>query len=201
MAYKQNFDLKNKSKTNSLKGKFLVASPFGGFNQIFNKSLIYITEHANNLITGMIVNQNVVLDKKLTKIIGKVFFNDPSIVGSTLEIYLGGPVNTEKGCVIHSSEYRNGRITKCSEDISISYNVEAVRDILQGKGPKQSLVVMGYTTWKQEELEKEMQQNLWIVAQGNNELIFETHYSQKWEAALRQVGIDSTLFCTQVGHG
>lgn len=198
---KKNFDLRVNNKSNNLSGKFLIASPFMSTDEIFNKSLIYITDHCSDGAIGLIVNHNLYVNKKLNKALNKMFFNDPNLVNAKLEIFLGGPLDPEKGFIIHSNDYSKDLLFRCNDEISISSSTNTLKNILKGVGPKQSLLVMGYTGWNAKQLEREIENNLWIVADSDADLLFDPNHETKWQAALSKVGIDRTLFCGQIGHG
>lgn len=201
MQDKQNFDFSQQDQLNNLSGKFLIASPFVGMSEIFNKSLIYITDHNKDGAAGLIINYNLYINKKLNKSLNKMFFDDPQLKSAKFEIFLGGPIEPEKGFIIHSNDYDKDLLTKCCNDISISCSVNTLKDIIKGNGPKRSLLVMGYTEWKAGQIEKEIANNLWIVAKSDVEIMFDAEYAKKWENALKSVGIDKNLFCGQIGHG
>lgn len=206
-------DLTGDDESSNLTGKFLVASPFGGLNDLFNRSLIYIAEHNVNGVVGLIVNNPI--DPMPCNInITKMFFNKKSKrfepdelseptkdADNQLSLFLGGPIDPERGFIIHSSDYQNDCLAKCSNDILISCSPNTLERILDGSGPKSSLIVMGYTGWRAGQLEKEMADNLWVVTKGDANLMFQTHYELQWSTALRQVGVYEALFCGQSGRG
>jgi putative transcriptional regulator len=206
-------DLTGDDKSSNLTGKFLIASPFVGLNDLFDKSLIYIAEHSVNGVVGLIVNNPI--DPLPCNInITKMFFNKKSKrfesdelnqlandAGNQLALFLGGPIDPERGFIIHSSDYQNDCLAKCSNDILISCSPNTLEKILDGSGPKSSLVVMGYTGWRAGQLEKEMAENLWVVTKGDANLMFQTPHELQWSAALKQVGVYEALFCGQIGRG
>jgi putative transcriptional regulator len=201
MSDKKIFDLTANYESDNLTAKFLIASPFIGLNDIFNKSLIYVTAHSPAGALGLIVNHQILIDKKLNKNLTKIFIDDKKLANADLQIFLGGPIEPERGFIIHSGEYEKDLLVRCEDDIAISCSSNTLNDILKGTGPKRSLLVMGYTGWEPGQLEKEISNNLWIVAQGDGDLLFDPHHETKWENALKTVGIDQSLFCGQVGHG
>ena len=201
MFGEQIFNFSNKNQLDNLTDKFLIASPFVGLNEVFNKSLIYITDHGEDGAVGLIINNNLFINKKLNRNLNKMFFDDPQLKNAKFEIFLGGPVDQEKGFILHSNDYDKDLLIKCSKDISISCSINTLKDIIKGSGPKHSLLAMGCTQWKAGQIEKEIANNLWIVAKGSMDIIFDTQNDKKWENALKSLGIDTKLFCGQVGHG
>ena len=201
MLNRKNFDIRVSNKSNNLSGKFLIASPFVSNDEIFNKSLIYVTDHNENGAVGLIVNHNIYVNKKLNKTLSKMFFDDSKVSNAKLEIFLGGPLDPEKGFIIHSNDYNKDLLFKCNDEISISSSTKTLKNILKGVGPKRSLLVMGYSGWSAKQLEEEIEQNLWIVADSDIDLIFNPNHDTKWDKALKGVGIDRSMFCCQIGHG
>jgi putative transcriptional regulator len=201
MLDKKIFDLTSNNALNNLTGKFLIASPFIGLNAIFNKALIYITAHSKSGAVGLIVNHHINIEKKLDSSSSKSVADSSLLKDIEIEVCLGGPVEPERGFIIHSGEYEKDLLAKCNDEISISCSSNTLHKILTGTGPKRSLLVMGYTGWEAHQIEKEIENNLWIVTEGDVDLIFDHKHETKWETALKKVGIDQSLFCGQVGHG
>lgn len=103
--------------------------------------------------------------------------------------------------MLHSVDYQKNILFKLSDELSVSSNVDIIKDMINGCGPTRSLFVMGYTGWEAGQLEKEMESNFWIVAESDPELIFSDHHESKWNLALNSAGIQNTFFSSQVGHG
>lgn len=189
---------KENSNPESLTGKFLIASPFCMPNDVFNKSLIYVMSHNESGAVGLIINR--IVQKLTAGAILKLFKdNDSSDSPLSVSLYAGGPVEPERGFVLHTPEYNKNLLIKSSDGLAVSSNIEIIRDIAQGQGPQNSMVVVGYTGWGPGQLEEEITQNMWIVSESSNDIIFSENVD-KWEIALSKIGIDNTSFASQAGH-
>jgi len=207
MLGKNTFDLSQIKGASSLAGKFIVASPFIGVGDIFNRALIYIADHTSKGAVGLMVNHHIYVDKVLGQTMTNILINDTNhddeeiILSPNMQIFLGGPLDPERGFIIHSAEYKEDLLTQCDNEIAISCSAKTLKSIVTGRGPKKSLLVMGYTAWDKGQLEKEIEQNLWMVTEGDSDLIFNTRHQDKWKHALQRIGVDQSLFCGQIGHG
>src|SRR6476659_5036479 len=136
MLEKNTFDLTQNNTINSLVGKFIIASPFIGLNDIFNRSLIYIADHTPEGAVGLIVNHHIYVDKNLSQDLSKIFMNETNIsdekimIASNIQIFLGGPIDLERGFIIHSSEYQEDLLTQCDNEIVISCSSKTLKNIL-----------------------------------------------------------------------
>jgi putative transcriptional regulator len=184
-----------------LTGKFLISSPYSFASDVFNKSLIYVISHSEKGAMGLIINHlvNKLPANSLLKLFKDDTFRSSELV---LPVYLGGPVEQERGFVLHSGEYNKNLLLRVGEGegLAISSNIEILRDIASGSGPRHSLFVLGYTGWESGQLEEEIENNMWIVSDSSKDLIFNENSEDKWEAALYKLGIDDTSFSPRVGN-
>lgn len=184
----------------NLSGKILIASPFVMHNDVFHKSLIYVLAHTKDGSAGLIVN-HLMSRMPLKSLLSLINYdNDDNVDDATLSIYLGGPVELEKGFFIHSSEYNKNLLFKPQDNIAISSNIDILKDIVNGIGPKESLFVVGYTGWAPGQLESEIEKNFWLVSECDPRLIFANANDQKWNIALRNIGVGDTNFVATAGH-
>lgn len=181
----------------SLAGKFLISSPYAFTNNVFNKSLIYIVSHNTSGAMGLIVNHLV--NKIPANAVLKLFKDSADNSDLIMPVYLGGPVEPERGFILHTSEYSKNLLMHSGSNLAVSSNIEILKDIASGTGPAHSLFVMGYTGWIEGQLESEIEQNMWIISDSSNDLIF-ADTGDKWIAALNNIGIDNSSFNSQAGH-
>ncbi len=183
----------------NISGKFLIASPYFSFNPPFDKSLIYVASHTEEGSVGLIVNRlasHMPFDTVL-----KMLKDESVAPTSSLPIYVGGPVEPERGFILHSDEYTKNLLLKFSDNhLAVSSNIEILKDIVHGAGPKSSLFVLGYTAWGPSLLEQEMANNMWLVADYDKNLMFSANDGKKWDRALAHIGIDDSLFYATPGH-
>jgi len=181
----------------NLSGKTLVATPHVITKGIYHKSLIYMLSHTEEGAIGLIFNRLV------NHIDLKSFFkikNDETTSPVMVPIYLGGPVEHEKGFFLHSTDYDKNLLLDFNNDLAVSSNVEISEDIVFGKGPKNSLFIVGYTAWKPGQLEEELEKNLWLIMDCGGEFIFADNPESKWHTALKHLGIDEAHFSLQTGN-
>ena len=183
---------------NNLSGKILIASPFVFFGGMFYKSVIYILSHSMEGSVGIIVNHLV--NHMAYKSIFKTSA-DPEVAASdyVLPVYLGGPVEVDRGFLLHSSEYTKNLLFTFQDNLAVSSNTEILKDIAQGSGPVNSMFVVGYTGWEAGELEAEIENNFWVVSECDQELIFSFKNEGKWKNALNRIGVDNSHFVPQLG--
>ena len=174
--------LKGKFYT-SVKNNFLIATEKMNDNR-FEKTVIAMLENDEDGAWGLVIN----------KPIGSIplaMLIDPSLSTSeereklyekNILIFWGGPVEIKKIFVLHSNEYQ-GDSTKNYGNISISQDYNVLFDIAENKGPKKSLVILGYSGWGSGQLEGEMERDHWILSDLNPDIIFEKESINKWPKA------------------
>ena len=177
-----------KKKYNSLQGKFLISSP--NINDtIFKKSLIYIISDNEDGSMGIIINKPAI----------KV--NISSLLGESIEnfskqpqVYFGGPVEIDKGFVLHTNDYKNYKNhIKLDNDLVLSSDFSTMKEILRGNGPSKSILAIGYTGWSSYQLHAELKKNDWFELDLDIDMIFSDNYKNKWNKAISKIGINEEL--------
>ncbi|MDO6617592.1 MULTISPECIES: YqgE/AlgH family protein [unclassified Shewanella] len=183
----------------SLQGHLLIAMPSLD-ESFFERAVIYICEHNDKGAMGVMINRptNIVIDELLEQIglAKKVQLSLP------LEesVVLGGPVDTDRGFVLHTpqTDWVN------SEPVSEFCMLTTSRDVLNALGteesPKQFIVALGYAGWSKNQLEEELAENTWLTIEATPELVFNQDYNQLWTQATKQLGFDIWQISSQVGH-
>ena len=183
----------------NLTGKILIASPFTMEGNVFHKSLIYVIKHCSEGSIGLIVNRPI-KNSPASSIFGQIY-EDDTLKNLNLDIHIGGPVEVERGFFLHSGDYNKNLLFQPSKgELAVSSNVQILKDIAEGNGPKESIFVIGYTGWAVGQLDFEMENNLWIIAEPQKELIFSHDNSNKWTKALNNLGISSNYFSPIVAN-
>ncbi len=183
-------------RTGSLAGKFLVASP-SLQESCFTRSVIYMCSHNESGAMGVIVNypvENVGIDDIMEQL------NMESTAGRNLPVHFGGPVESNRGFIIHSADFSaNGAI--CQHDgVTVTSNAEVLQAIAKGDGPKHGLLALGYAGWTAGQLEAEMENGGWIIVSATKQLLFDTDNEMKWGLAIASLGFDVGNFSNLVGH-
>ena len=183
----------------NLTGKILIATPFAMEGNVFHKSLIYVVRHTEEGSIGYIFNhpiKNAPSENMFQKIDQNI-----NLSNLDLDIHIGGPVEVERGFFLHTDDYNKNPIFSTPEShIAVSSNTEILGDIANKKGPAHSLFIIGYTGWSAGQMEFELANNLWIVAEPDTDLIFSSDPDKKWAKALSMAGITKNDFAPSIAN-
>ncbi|QJB68315.1 YqgE/AlgH family protein [Parasphingorhabdus halotolerans] len=167
-------------------GQFLLATP-GMADPRFARSIIAICSHDHNGALG--INIGSLADFITFHGILEQFDIDVATLPDR-DVYLGGPVETNRGFILHSLDANYFETLQVGDRWGLSSSVEMLKAIAEGKGPKKWVSALGYSGWDPNQLESELTQNGWSIAQGDPEWIFEQESGDKWEMAWEAQGID-----------
>ena len=180
-----------------LDGQILIAMP-GMQDPRFSRSLVYMCAHSSDGAMGLIVNKKAEdlvwndLFKRLGIPIGK--FNAPR------PVHYGGPVETGRGFVLHSSDYFADDATmKVDGETSMTATLDVLQAIAMGRGPEEAIVTLGYAGWAPGQLEQEFQMNGWLACEADTDLLYRSDQDAKWDQALAKIGVNPALLSTG-GH-
>jgi len=180
-----------------LTNHFLIAMPAMG-DPNFDRTVTFICEHNDDGALGLVINRPMDLD--LAEIFSQMSLESDKGETEAGPVLQGGPVQVERGFVIHDGEKK----WESTLVVSDSVNVTTSRDILEamaaGDGPEQALVAVGYAGWGPGQLEAEMAANAWLTVPANTEILFDIPFDERWRAAAALIGIDLDLLSTEVGH-
>lgn len=193
-----------KSSLLKLAGHFLIAMP-GMMDKRFERSVIYICSHTASGAMGLVINQP--LDEiNFVEIVSQVVSDKLSISDIADDIVAkqlicrGGPVEQGRGLVLHSADYNIESSMKIDKDVRLTSSIEVLRDIATGKGPKKSLLALGYSGWSSGQLEAEIAQNGWLSCKASADIIFVEKWQSRYDKALSLMGIDEALLSASAGH-
>lgn len=147
---------------------------------------------------GMIVNYPV--ESIGMKDIFKQLSIDDRGLGRELPVHFGGPVEANRGFILHSSEYPSGQNLINRDGIAVTANIAMLQELAQGQGPQQGMLVLGYAGWAPRQLESEIENGGWIAVPASKQLVFDTDNPLKWNLAVSSLGFDMGHFSTVVGH-
>jgi len=185
------------SFTTSLTNHFLIAMP-GLRDPNFSRTVTYICEHTDRGAMGIVINRP--LDIRLGEVLSQLDIeaDDPRVLGTT--VYLGGPVQPDRGFVLHSAEERFESTLSVTLDISITTSRDILEAIASGRGPEQSLIALGYAGWAGGQLEEEMSANSWLSGPADEHILFRLPDDARWLAAAQLLGVDLNLLSGEAGH-
>src|SRR5271165_5690655 len=194
-----------KSKRGYLDGQMLIAMPSMG-DERFARSVIYVCAHSTEGAMGIVVNQpaaNVSFPDLLVQlevIPAADLIQLPSGAGG-VKVLKGGPVDTQRGFVLHSSDFFIENSTLPIDDgICLTATLDILKAIARGSGPRSAILALGYAGWAPGQLENEIQHNGWLHCSADPELIFGPDTAGKYTLALKKIGIDLGMLSTEAGH-
>ncbi|MGC8534313.1 MAG: YqgE/AlgH family protein [Rhizomicrobium sp.] len=172
-----------------LEGKLLIALPGMG-DERFEKSVIFMCAHSlDSGAMGLCINRPI--DGLNFRELASRLELMTTPATPDFPILLGGPMDTGRGFVLHSSDYESDDSTlPITETISLTATLDILRALAAGEGPRQALFALGYAGWREGQIEDEIRANAWIHCDADDTLLFETPHAEIWSAALAKLGID-----------
>lgn len=178
-------------------GHLLVAMPRMD-DPNFSHSVTYLCEHSDEGALGIVVNRPMEL--KLGDMLDQFELAAEDQPTSDTNVYLGGPVQPERGFVLHSIGPDYEATLHVAEDMHLTSSRDILDAIADGSGPGDYLVALGYAGWGAGQLDTEILDNAWLVVPANRAILFETPPEQRWEAAVKAIGIDPGHLSAEAGH-
>jgi putative transcriptional regulator len=188
----------------NLTNQFLIAMPGMG-DGTFAGTVVYLCEHTEKGALGLVINKPI--DITLRNLFEKVELTLEREDLAEVPVYFGGPVQTERGFVLHErlgGEGAEGGHYNSSLQIPGGLEMTTSKDVLealsQGAGPKRILVTLGYSGWGAGQLEDELGRNGWINVGAQRDVIFDTPVQDRYSKALSLLGIDAGMLSQDAGH-
>jgi putative transcriptional regulator len=185
---------------------FLIAMP-GLADDVFSKSVIYLCEHTERGALGLVINKASEIN--LRSLFDKVELPLRRDDLLNCPVMQGGPVQTERGFVLHESLFAPAdRPTESvyASTMSIPGGLEMTtsKDVLEalstGAGPRKVLVTLGYSAWGEGQLESEIGENFWLTVAADLGVIFDTPIAQRYDKALALLGLQAWMLLPDAGH-
>lgn len=180
-----------------LTNHFLIAMPALADPNFFH-TVTYICEHDEDGAMGIVINRP--LDMNLGEILAHMELTIRDDEVGKIPVFQGGPVQLERGFVLHQPLGEWDATLKVSDDIGITASQDILTALAEGKGPKRALIVLGYAGWGAGQLEREMAENAWLSGPATPEVLFDTPVDKRWEAAAALLGVDLNLLSSDAGH-
>ncbi len=188
----------------TLEGKLLIAMP-SIRDPNFERSVVFLCAHTEQGAMGFVINKPApltVFSDLLEKTeLAKRLEDVPEEV-LRIPVRLGGPVETFRGFVLHTTDYPADETSlKVGQSYVVSATLDVLRDIANGKGPEQRLVALGYAGWSPGQLENEIMHNGWLHCDADADILFAHDLERKHAQALAKLGVDPRMLSSEAGHG
>lgn len=178
-------------------GQLLIAMPAMS-DPRFERSVIYMCAHTADGAMGLVLN----------RLAGSVSFPDlleqlnikPDKLSDEIRVHFGGPVESGRGFLLHSSEFTLEGTLVVDQSIALTASVDILKAIAEGGGPRQRLLALGYAGWGPGQLEQEIQANGWLHATADPAIVFDDRLDTKWTRAMGKLGINPTSLSNQAGR-
>ena len=181
----------------SLANHFLIAMPSLA-DANFARSVTLICEHSDEGAMGIVINR--VTDLHLGDIFEQLDIEPDKATNSESAVYLGGPVQNNRGFVLHEPLGNWESTLTVTDKFGVSTSRDILEAIAQNRGPEKFLVALGYAGWGAGQLEREISENSWLSGPASRNIIFDLPVEQRWKAAAQLVGVDLTTLSGEAGH-
>ena len=185
------------SFSTTLANHFLIAMP-GLQDPNFSRTVTYICEHTDQGAMGIVINRP--MEIRLGEVLEQldIASDDPQVLDTP--VYLGGPVQPDRGFVLHCDGESYDSTLSVTSQISVTTSRDVLEAIANGSGPERMLIALGYAGWSGGQLEDEMSANSWLSGPANNDIIFRLPAGERWMAAAHLLGVDLNLLSAEAGH-
>src|ERR687897_784737 len=181
----------------SLAGQLLVAMPQMA-DPRFARSVVYLCAHSVDGAMGLVVNRlidSLSFDNLLEQI-----GVEQETAGGDMPIHFGGPVESSRGFVLHTTDYLQDSTLVIEDEIALTATIDVLKAIARGNGPRRRVLALGYAGWAAGQLDAEIQANGWLLVPADLDLVFGRDNDGKWQQAIAKIGIDLSLLSSEVGH-
>ena len=185
----------------NLTNHFLIAMP-NMADPHFAKTLTYICEHNDQGALGIVVNRPI--DMTLQALFERLSLSLKDHAFADEPIYFGGPVQTDRGFVLHvpAGEWQSTLKVSCGvhDAIGLTTSKDILEAVGRGQGPAKMLVSLGYSGWSAGQIEHELTQNAWLTVEAKDAIIFDLPAGERLPAAMELLGLDYARLADQAGH-
>ncbi|HEU5435173.1 MAG TPA: YqgE/AlgH family protein [Telluria sp.] len=184
----------------NLANHFLIAMP-SMQDPVFGGTVVYVCEHNDNGVLGVVINKptdmtmEVLFDRIDLKLSDSL---DPAVVSEP--IMFGGPVQDDRGFVLHTPGTRYSSSLTVTSDIAFTTSIDVLEAVAAGDGPPRMLVSIGYSGWSPGQLEDEIGRNGWLTVGADPHVLFDLPVEERYNAAIKLLGIDPTMLALEAGH-
>lgn len=186
-------------KEGFLAGKLLLAMP-GLDDQRFHRAVIFMCAHDEKGAMGLVVNHEHG-EAEFPDLLEQLDLSgEIAAKARIMRVMKGGPVDPERGFLLHSPEFTRKETIAVGEGYAITGTVEALKDLAGGNGPERALFVLGYAGWGPGQLEQEIRSNAWLVAEPSPAVVFGADSESKWDMAVTGLGVHPAMLSGEGGR-
>ena len=183
--------------TTDLSNHFLLAMP-NMADPNFGGAVVLVAEHNDRGALGLVLNKPTTMT--LGALLQRIDLAANSGNEDRTPIFYGGPVQTDRGFVLHRPRGEWSSTVEISPEISLTTSKDVLEAVAGGVGPEQLLVTLGYAGWGPGQLEAEISQNAWLTVKADPSLLFDTPAEERFIQAYQMLGIDPALLAPAAGH-
>ena len=180
-----------------LTGQLLVAMP-NMADPRFARTVIYMCAHNSDGAMGLVVNKPMP-SLTFADLLEQLEI-EPAAEVADLRVQVGGPVETGRGFVLHTTDFVREGTMMVDDHIALTATVDILRAIANGEGPDSHLLALGYAGWGPGQLDSEIQANGWLHAPADDAILFDADLSTKWERAIAKLGVTPAMLSGDAGH-
>ena len=175
---------------------FLIAMP-NMADPYFSRTLTYVCEHNEQGALGLVVNRPI--DMTLQSLFERLSLKLGGDMADA-PIYFGGPVQTDRGFVLHAPAGNWQATLRVGEAIGLTTSKDILEAVGRGEGPKRLLVTLGYAGWSPGQLEHELSQNAWLTVEAKDAILFDIPAEERLPKAMELLGLDFARLQDAAGH-
>lgn len=179
-------------------GRILLAMPAMG-DPRFHRAVIFICAHDANGAMGLVINQTMP-GLEFTELLDQLHIPADPKRTENRTVLSGGPVEATRGFVLHTGDYAQKDTIRVNDRFSVTGTIDALKAIASGAGPREMLFLLGYAGWGAGQLDQELQENAWLVADSDPRIIFGADPEAKWDEAMKSLGIDAAMLSADAGR-
>jgi len=180
-----------------LNNQFLIAMP-GMDDPNFAQTVTLVCEHGEQGALGIVINRPLTMD--LGDVFAQLGLDASQSRVSSQQVLHGGPVQNDRGFVLHSPGPSWESTLLVSERLHVTTSRDILDALARGDGPEHAVIALGYAGWEAGQLEDEVARNAWLTVPVDESLLFEVPAEERWQAAGRLLGINLLHLSSQAGH-
>jgi putative transcriptional regulator len=160
----------------------------------FSRTVVLLCEYGPDGAFGLVLNRPTEMPAS-----EMVRLEPPIAHGNTMPLWIGGPVDPERGWILLSEEPAAAEFKLVAEGLYLSTSIGLLRDVLEAQPPPRARVLAGYAGWGPGQLDEELAQSAWLMSEVDLDIVFDTAPDAMWETAIRRLGADPSSLTTSHG--